>query len=74
MQQTAAQPEVTKHNSLLSLMDFKPIINQADTLINWLLCALAGEESISAPRYWSGSVVILKYRKYIYVKAMKLLW
>lgn len=34
MQQTAAQTEATKYNSLLSLMELKPIINQAGTLIN----------------------------------------
>lgn len=34
MQQSAAQPEATKYSSLLNLMEFKPIINQAGTLIN----------------------------------------
>lgn len=36
LQQTAAQPEATKYNSFLSLMEFKPTINQAGTLINLL--------------------------------------
>lgn len=69
LQQTAAQPEATKYNSFLSLMKFKPTINQAGTLINLLYCVLAREESISAPLCWSGSVVILKYQKHILCKS-----